>query len=290
MRSDWLEAFLIFSESMNFTHAAEQLNISQPALHVKITKLADYLGHPLYHKVGRNLNLTPTGERLASFAREHHQRSEAFIEELQKGERYCPVTLCAGDGAFLYLLGQAISKFTTQSKHPLSLLTGNREETLELIRSGQAHIGVSFLDAIPSGITSELLTEVEQVLVVPKTHRLAKQKTIAFSDLDGEALVVPPLHRPHRTMLNHMLSDAGISWQVAVEVSGWELILHFVKLGMGLAVVNGCCKIPDGLVAKPLKKLPRIRYQILYREEGLQHAGAEDLRGFLLASKNAWRQ
>lgn len=290
MRSDWLEAFLIFSESMNFTRAAEQLNISQPALHVKIRKLADYLGYPLYQRVGRNLSLTPTGKRLADFAREQHERSDAFLEELQTGIKHWPVTLCAGDGSFLYLLGPAISKFTAQSKHPLSLLTGNREKSLELIHSGEAHIGVSFLDAVPPGIQTELLTEVEQVLVFPRAHKLAKKKAISLFDLEGEALIVPPANRPHRTMLNHMLSDVGISWDIAVEANGWELMLHFVKLGIGLAVVNGCCKIPNGLIAKPLKQLPRIRYQILYREEGLQHSGAQELRKFLLASRNTWRK
>ena len=61
MRLDWLQAFLTFSQSMNFTRAAEALHISQPALYVKIGKLAKWLGHPLYRKEGRNLILTPVG-------------------------------------------------------------------------------------------------------------------------------------------------------------------------------------------------------------------------------------
>ena len=39
MRSDWLEAFVVFSTHMNFTHAADALHISQPALHTKIRQL-----------------------------------------------------------------------------------------------------------------------------------------------------------------------------------------------------------------------------------------------------------
>ena len=59
MRADWLQAFLTFSETMNFTRAAAGLNISQPALHVKVGKLAEWAGQPLYRKAGRNLVLTP---------------------------------------------------------------------------------------------------------------------------------------------------------------------------------------------------------------------------------------
>ncbi|MEJ2229481.1 MAG: LysR family transcriptional regulator [Alphaproteobacteria bacterium] len=75
MRADWLQAFLTFSQSMNFTRAAEMLNISQPALHVKIGKLAEWLGQPLYRKEGRNLVLTPVGERVSAYAREEQERS-----------------------------------------------------------------------------------------------------------------------------------------------------------------------------------------------------------------------
>ncbi|MBU6951758.1 LysR family transcriptional regulator [Hahella sp. HN01] len=52
MKSDWIESFLVFSECMNFTHAAERLHISQPALHVKIKKLSEQLQTPLYRKSG----------------------------------------------------------------------------------------------------------------------------------------------------------------------------------------------------------------------------------------------
>ena len=67
---DDLEAYERFAESLNFTRAAEQLLISQPALHVKIKKLADHYGVPLYQRDGRNILLTEAGERLLVFARD----------------------------------------------------------------------------------------------------------------------------------------------------------------------------------------------------------------------------
>lgn len=95
MRADWLQAFLTFSQTMNFTRAAAELNISQPALHVKAGKLAEWAGQPLYRKVGRNLVLTPAGEMVAAFAREERERLQAFTGELRAGESSRPVVLCA---------------------------------------------------------------------------------------------------------------------------------------------------------------------------------------------------
>lgn len=289
MRSDWLQAFLAFSESLNFTRAAEALHISQPALHVKIAKLAERLGQPLYERQGRNLALTPAGARLAAYAREEQERAGAFLEELRTGAGRWPVVFCAGSGAYLYLLGPALTRFTRGAQHPLSLVTADRERCVALLRSGRAHLGVTVLDATPPGIAAEPLTDVGQVLVLPRSHPLARRARLRLSDLEGQALIVPPQERPHRAMINRMLMDAGVAWRVAVEAEGWELMLHFARLGLGLAIVNACCRLPAGLVARPLAALPSVRYQVLSRAGGPLQPGAAELRRLLLASAEMWR-
>ena len=55
---DAVQSFSVFADSMNFSAAAAALYISQPALHVKIRKLAEQLGLPLYTRLGRRLALT----------------------------------------------------------------------------------------------------------------------------------------------------------------------------------------------------------------------------------------
>lgn len=289
LRSDWLNAFLVFSKLMNFTSAADELNISQPALHVKIRKLAELLDVSLYRKVGRSLILTPDGERVAAYAREQKERSDNFVDTLRYGSTDQPVVLCAGEGAYSYLLGPALSAFTKQSGKKLRLLTGNQERTFDALLSGEAHIGVSAPDTLPNEIVAEHLTEVDQVLVMPRSHPLSRKKALKLEHLNDQELVVPPNPRPHRVMINRMLMDANVSWQVAVEASGWELMLQFVRLGIGLAIVNGCCRLGPGLVARPLRQFPRIRYQILTTTNRLQSSSAVALRECLLANQYAWR-
>lgn len=290
MRSDWLDAFLTFSKSMNFTRAAEAMNISQPALHVKIRHLAEGLEQPLYRKTGRDLVLTPAGRLVAAHAREQQEQAQAFVERLRTGSSSAPVVLCAGAGAYLYLLGPAISRFSETPASPMNLVTGDRDRTIDLMNSGEAHLGVTALDGMPDGLTATTLTDVDQVLVVPRDHRLARKKTATLADLEGESLIVPPPDRPHRSMLNRMLMNAGVSWRVAVEANGWELMMHFVCLGIGLAVVNGGCRVPPELVAKSLKELPGIRYHILERPDARQHSGARALKALLLQTAEDWRK
>src|ERR1051326_5711131 len=115
---DSLWSFAVFAEHRNFTRASELLHISQPALHVKIRKLADALRVPLYRKIGRRLELTEQGKKVAAFGREMRDRSDGFVQALVSGEADQPVVLAAGEGAFLYLLGPALRRFSQVCKIP----------------------------------------------------------------------------------------------------------------------------------------------------------------------------
>ena len=263
---DWLQSFVAFAEHASFTHAARALHISQPALHAQIAKLSADLGVPLYRRVGRRIELTPHGIEVARFARQTIERVAELRDLLRDGRSRQPVILAAGEGAYLYLLGPAIESFTREHETPLRLLTADRQKAIDALHSGRAHLAVAALDASPAaGLELELtpLVSVPQVLVVPGDHPLAGRAEVRITDLAGLRLVVPPPDREHRQALEAALATAAIPWQVAVEASGWELILHFARLGLGCAVVNGCCPVPDGFAAPVLSDLPPKRYYIM---------------------------
>ncbi|WP_437601773.1 LysR family transcriptional regulator [Sorangium sp. So ce590] len=287
---DWLGAFVVFTEHLNFTRAARALHISQPALHTQIGKLGEALGVTLYQRRGQRLELTADGKRVAAFGREVGERTRSFLGVLRDGESREPVVLCAGEGSYLYLLGEGIRAFTARAVAPLRLLTRDREATLDAVVTGEAHLGVAPLEGAPDGLAADRLTEVELVLVVPEAHPLARKRRILLRDLEGARLVVPGPSRPHRALLAQALLSAGVRWEPAVEANGWELMLHFVRLGVGIAVVNACCRLPRGLVARPLPELPRkVFYVVRRRGVELQGAPAE-LQDALLAHGSAWQR
>ncbi|MBT9582429.1 LysR family transcriptional regulator [bacterium] len=258
-----LRAFLVFADTLNFTHAAERLCLSQPALHVKIQELSRGLGLPLYMRRGRRLELTSKGEELARFAREMDDRVAGFVADFQDRGGQRPVVLAAGEGAYLYLLGPALRTYLQSSQVPLQLLTSRGDETLEAVRSGKAHLGVGSFSELPIELSAHPLCQIQQVLVFARGHRLARRKHLRLSDLEGLRLIVPPPGRPQRQMLSDRLSQAGVKWSVAVEASGWELMLHFVQLGLGAAVVNSFCAIPPGCLARPIEDLHSISYSVV---------------------------
>ncbi|MDK1493405.1 LysR substrate-binding domain-containing protein [Sinorhizobium sp. 7-81] len=75
-----LEAFRVFdaaSRHMNFSRAGRELNITQAAVSRRIKTLEDHLGSPLFSRRGKNLELTPQGERL-------FQRVRASLDYLEE--------------------------------------------------------------------------------------------------------------------------------------------------------------------------------------------------------------
>ncbi len=116
---------------------------------------------------------------------------------------------------------------------------------------------------------------------MPRRHPLALKKQLRVADLEGAELIVPTSERQHRIMLSRVLQSHGVEWQVAVEANGWELMLHFVSLGLGLAIVNDCCKIPSGLVSKPLKQLPGVQYHVFNLAGAAKEGPQAELKSLL---------
>jgi DNA-binding transcriptional LysR family regulator len=271
-----LHAFTVFAEHRNFTRAAEELHISQPALHVKIKKLGAVLGIELYQRDGRELHLTAAGRKVAAFAVEFDESLRGFINTLHEPDEAAPVVLAAGDGAHLYVLANGIRRLLERGTN-VRLLTTNTDETVDAVRYGRADLGVAVIVGRPMGVAVRDLSSYEQVLVLPAGHPLARKRRVALSDLEAASLVLPPPSRPHRAALDRALRRAGVDYSVGVEAEGWPQMMRFVSLGVGLAIVNGCVTAPDGLVARPVIDLPSITYSVIQRKEAM----SDDVRAVL---------
>lgn len=278
-----LASFLAFGEELNFTRAAARLHLSQPALHVQIRKLAEDVGSPLYRRVGRALELTTAGRELLAFGRELRDRTDSFLASLE-GSSPQSVVLAAGEGTLLYALGPAIRKAAHLPAVQLRVLTRDREGTLAALASAEAHLGVTTLDVVPEGMESILLRRAGPVLVMPRGHRLSRRRRVKLTDLAGERLILPPPNRPHRALVARALEAAAVRWEVAVEASGWEVMLHYAALGIGLAIVNDICRIPGGAVGRPLAGIPAIGYYLLHARRMPLSAPAQALKSLIVGA------
>lgn len=285
--SDWLVAFRALAEQRTFAAAAKKLHLSQPAVHQQVKRLADVAGVPLYERVGRGIVLTAQGIELAAFARDQEERTAALLARLRGERERAPITLAAGAGALLYVLGEGLRRYVKGKPERVDVVTADAPTTLELVRRGSAHVGVAVLSAPAPGLTCQRVTDVEQVAVMFGTDRLARKRTVGLADLAGRKLIVPPEGRPHRAMIDAAFAARDMAWETGAQVVGWELMVRMVLIGAGTAIVNGTCAIPKPLVARPVRELPKVRYYVFSRTDTPPEA--ERLRQVLATHGEAWR-
>jgi len=279
---DWLFSFVVFADHLNFTRAAEALHITQPALHAQIRKLSEDVGATLYRREGRSLLLSPEGRRLAAFGREVQARGSDVLAQLRGEHSRSPVILASGQGAFLHLLGPALKRFPKE-RWPLRAVSMSGPDTIQAIRDARADVGVAVLSNTPSDLECQAMRRVGQIVLLPRGHRLSKRRSLKPNDLDTESIVVAPEGSPHRVMLSQALATAGAKWSVAVEATGWELMIQFARCGLGVAVVNDFCPVPRGLVGLRLGGVPDVEYHVVTRP-GAERESRDTLVRMILES------
>ncbi|MCR6501742.1 LysR substrate-binding domain-containing protein [Shinella sp. CPCC 101442] len=134
-----LEAFRVFDAAcrhMNFSRAGRELNITQAAVSRRIKGLEDHLGAPLFTRRGKNLTLTPRGEKLFQRVRASLDYLEESLEPFRMGAG--PSIALAASGSVSHLwLGKRLREFSrdnpdvairlTTSDSPADLASENND-------------------------------------------------------------------------------------------------------------------------------------------------------------------
>ena len=190
MRSDLnlhlLEQFVALARTKNFTRAADELHLSQPALSRAIQKLEEQLGSPLFERKPREVVLTDLGELLLERAKEILQLMEDTISELSEAGRRGRIRLGAIPTIAPYFLPGLLHTFA--KKHPDILVVVQEDTTENLIRRcshGEIDLAILAQPVIARHLEVEPLFEEELLLVVPVDHPLASAKSVKIEALEG---------------------------------------------------------------------------------------------------------
>jgi DNA-binding transcriptional LysR family regulator len=275
-----LNSFVVFAEELSFAHAAKRLHLSMPAVHVHVKRLSEALGVALYVRQGRALALTEAGQATLAHAREVATSDARFLASLRGEPRDEPLHIAAGEGTFLYLLGDVLGR-AARERLPFSahVLEGSAIE--ESVTQGKADLGVGPLAHIPASLEAFRFARARIALALPKAHPLVTKKTLRWRDLRDVPLIVPPRGKPMREMLEKEARAESHPLNVACEARHWPLALHFAKHGVGVAVVNDVCVAPRGLVLRPIEGLPTQDYWCFVRAQKKPNERLARLLGWL---------
>ncbi|MEP3478619.1 MAG: LysR family transcriptional regulator [Fuerstiella sp.] len=184
MEIDQLRYFLGAAERGNFTRAAEDLDISQPALSRSIQKLEEELGQPVFERKTRSIVLTEAGTLLQSRAQQILSIIEDTKSEITDDGESGRVRIGAIPTIAPYFLPQILKQFS--EAFPAANLIVQENTTDQLLKKctqGEIDLAILALPVPVKYLEVEKLFEEELLLVLPLDHPLVEKTNINLADI-----------------------------------------------------------------------------------------------------------
>lgn len=183
MNTTQLECFLRVGNTLNFIRAAEELNISQPALSKQIKSLENELGVKLFERTTRSVHLTAIGLRFMNDAQKILQQiNESKRRLTQLGtEQLSVIRIGYSDAHELQRITPIIARLRGQNPSVIPDYEINfRDVNLQVLREGRLDVTFALRDDAKLGgnlLFCPLLTEGLYCLVTTD-HPLALHETV----------------------------------------------------------------------------------------------------------------
>jgi DNA-binding transcriptional LysR family regulator len=305
MDTELLKTFLAICRQRSFSKAAEQLHRTQPAISRRIGLLERELGVPLFERGASELMPSQAGRVLEPFA----ERAIALLRDAEDAVRDLrqanagPLSLAIVGTLAGRELSALLKRFAT--KHPkvaISLRTARSAEVSDLVRRGEATIGIRYDRDRSPELESSLLGTEQLLVVCSADHSLAGRRVRSFASLSDEHWVAFP--EPRDIAAEHVFGlfrAHGFGEVSFTPVDSLTAQKRLVEAGFGLALM------PENNIAEELGTgtVQRIRVEDLSvgapvyavtRKGGYLSAAAQALRELLVqdygtafAAKPRWR-
>ncbi len=233
---------LAVAETMSFTRAAERCLVVQSALSHQIARLERELGTKLFERTTRRVRLTPAGEAFLPAARQCLAAAERAVVEVAAaiGEVRGQLRVGVISSVAAVDIPRALRDFRRRCPNVrISLRVGASEELVERVKEGD--IQVAFLGlpttARPEGVEAHVIGRDRLVAVVSPDHPLAKGGPVDLRRLAEEEFVDLPVKTAGRAQSDLAFSAAGLTRDVAFEVTNTAFLARLVGQGLGVAML-----------------------------------------------------
>jgi LysR family transcriptional regulator, hydrogen peroxide-inducible genes activator len=246
MDLDQLRYFVRVAERQNFTRAAEDLGISQPALSRSIQKLEEEFGQPVFERKTRSVSLTDAGTLLQARAQQVLAILEDTKAEITDDGQSGRVRVGAIPTIAPFFLPEVLRQFSREfPKATLIVQENTTDALLKSCTQGEIDLAIVALPIPAKYLEVEELFEEELLLVLPLDHPLVDKEKIRLSDVEPWPFVL--LDEAH------CLSDAIVSFcrqrsfqPVAVErTSQLAMVQELVSLSHGVSMIPALARQLD---------------------------------------------
>lgn len=274
-----LDAFLALVETRHFGLAAQRCHITPSALSQMISRLESQLQVRLFDRDTRNVSLTPEGETFAQgVARITHElQSTLKMVHDRQHKKTGRVRLAAPPSLAADWLPQRMARFRQQ--YPgvtLSLSDVVSDRCLEMLRQGQADIGINAQPGNPLEFDSCQLFREPMYVLCRTDHPLAQRKRVHVRELRHQPFIHTTRDGSVWQHAQPLVLEAGVV-DTGLEVTQLATLSGLVAHGFGISLVPqfalALCNRSD-VVAIPLadRKVARPMYLVRLRQQSLSVA------------------
>ncbi|MCD5977836.1 MULTISPECIES: LysR substrate-binding domain-containing protein [Pseudomonas] len=291
----WLQVFACAARHLSFTRCADELHVTPGAISQQMRQLEERLGFALFHRVGRGLELTAEGQRLAIVANEVHSRIDDELRLLHSGR--------IGGVFKLRCIPSFLSKWLMprlpqlEQAFPDIQLRIIAEDSSGSLRDDDFDLAIDLNDGSYPGLMTTSLLEEELFPVCSPALQAGK----------------PPLDTPSQLVHYPLLHDIT-AWRGSYEYAEWEFYLNAIGasgvdvrrghtfnrnhltieaaiMGMGVAIARKALitnELEEGSLIIPFGHpiAARKKYVLVYREGALQTPARRAVHDWLVEQAN----
>lgn len=248
-----LEILTAIKEHGTLTKAADSLHLTQSALSHSIKKLEGQIATPIWKKDGRNLRLTAAGERIQTLASRilpQFLHTELLLNQIAKGEMGSLRIGMECHPCYQWLL-RVIEPYLKQwSDIDIDVKQEFQFGALGALLSYEIDVLITPDPLFKPKIDYIPVFDYEHRLVVPLSHKLAKQDFVLPEQLSEEVLFSYPVEPMRLDIFSQFLNPAKCSVKKHKIIETTEIILQMVAAGRGV------CALPGWLVDEYSKSMP----------------------------------
>mgnify|MGYP002632056590 FL=1 len=255
MELQQIRYFIAVYETLNFTKAAAQCQVSQPALTKAIKRLEDYLGSTLFVRDGRRVIVSEFGKILHPNLEEMLRQDQA-VKTLIKNFRLLDKTPLSV-GVMVTIGPTALAPFLVdfRTKHPgieVSVVERPLMELLRALKEGEVEVALLHDPEQDNGdIRAEPIYQERYVVVLPPGHALAARDEIRLKDLSKQSYV-DRLSCEMRELVMAKAAMEGVELYARFRSEHEDWVQGMVLAGMGFAFMPEYAVTAKDLIVRPL--------------------------------------
>ncbi len=240
---------------------------------------------PLLYREARGMRPTPAGEAFLHHARGVLRQTEQLRADLQEysGGLRGHVRVFANTTAVTDFMPEILPAFLAANPRVnVELQEKPNAEIPRGVLDGRADIGVVAGQVDTLGLTAIHFSTDRLALVVPRGHRFARRRRMAFAQTLDEPMVGMHPASTLQTFLAQVTEQLGQPQKLRVQLSSFDAMCRMIGAGVGIGIVPESAArrylAPMGLVLIELEDAWSVRERyILVREEARMPAYAQSL-------------